>query len=45
MTRQIIKYPDGVVFTRLVDSFGRTVAEYRGKLSLKQAIKMYNGGR
>ena len=45
MRREVVKYPDGVVFTRLVDSFGRTVAEYRGKLSLKQAIKMYNGGR
>ena len=43
MSRQIVKYPDGVVFTRLVDSFGRTVAEFRGRLTLKQAIKMYGG--
>ena len=45
MSRQIVKYPDGVVFTRLVDSFGRTVAEFRGRMTLKQALKMYNGGK
>ena len=44
MKRELVKYPDGVVFTRLVDSFGHTLAEYRGKLSLKQLIKKYNGG-
>lgn len=44
MKREIVKYPDGVVFTRLVDSFGRTIAEYRGKWSLKQLIMMYNAG-
>ena len=44
MRSQVIKYPDGVVFTRLLDSFGRTIAEYRGKWSLKQLIKMYSGG-
>lgn len=43
MKRQIIKYPDGVVFTRLIDSYGRTVAEVRGKVSLKQMIKTYGG--
>lgn len=43
MRREIVKYPDGVVFTRLVDSFGRTIAEYRGKWTLKQMIKMYGG--
>ena len=44
MRREVVKYPDGVVFTRLVDSYGRTIAEYRGKWTLKQLIKMYNGG-
>ena len=44
MKAQTVKYHDGVVFTRLVDSYGRTIAEYRGKWTLKQLIKMYNGG-
>ena len=44
MKREIVKYSDGVVFTRLVDSFGRTIAEYRGKWTLKQLLKMYNRG-
>ena len=44
MKAKVIKYPDGVVFTRLVDSFGRTLAEYRGKMTLKAAMKKLNGG-
>ena len=38
------KYPDGAIFTRLYDSYGHLIAEYRGKWTLKQLIKMYNGG-
>lgn len=43
MTREIVKYPDGVVFTRLLDSYGHLIAEARGRHTLKQMIKMYGG--
>lgn len=43
MSREIVKYPDGAVFTRLLDSYGRLIAEARGRHTLKQMIKMYGG--
>ena len=43
MKREIVKYPDGAVFTRLLDSYGHLIAEVRGKVSLKQMIKTYGG--
>lgn len=45
MSRQIVKYPDGTVWTRLIDAEGRIVAEYRGKMSLKAALRSYNWGK
>ena len=39
-----VTYEDGVVFARLLDSFGRTIAEARGKWTLKQMMKKINGG-
>ena len=41
MRREVVKYPDGVVFTRLLDSYGRLIAEARGKWTLKQMINKY----
>ena len=34
-----VKYDDGVVFTRLLNSFGVVIAEVRGKRTLKQMMK------
>ena len=34
-----VKYDDGVVFTRLLNSFGVVIAEVRGKRTMKQMMK------
>ena len=41
MRREVVKYSDGVVFTRLLDSYGDVVLEIRGRLTLKQLLNHY----
>lgn len=43
MRTETIKYSDGAVYTRLINSCGMIVAEVRGKIPLKQMIKKYGG--
>lgn len=43
MRTETIKYSDGAVYTRLINSFGMVLFEVRGKVSLKQMIKKYEG--
>ena len=39
MKIEVVKYDDGVVFTRLLNSFGVVIAEVRGKRTMKQMMK------
>ena len=40
MSIEVVKYPDGITFTRLIDN-GSLIAEYCGRWTLRQMIQKH----